>query len=105
MWMVPEDDEYLQVYVRITTAKKLIPAFIKEFFLRHLFGVILKQDKKILESVRKNIIAFEQYDTSVDVTLLKNQLNCGNDILGPAIQELLHKGYLKEKIETITVNL
>ena len=58
---------------------RYLPAGLKRLLLRRLFGVILRQDKAILEQTQANRLRFAM------VPPLDTEL----DLLGPAIRQLL----------------
>jgi phenylpropionate dioxygenase-like ring-hydroxylating dioxygenase large terminal subunit len=82
-WLVPESDGRLRVFARVATPKGFLPAWLKRFAARWLFGVILRQDASILESTGRNIAAFR--GTGNERTFLDGPL----DLLGPSIRRLL----------------
>jgi len=103
LWLVPaESDDNLRVFIRINTAKNRVPAWLKTFFMRRLFGVIFRQDKKILELVRNNIHAFDRYGSELAHA---QQLNTSNDLIGPSIKQLLMNRYLEKSNALHVVNL
>lgn len=82
-WLTPEDTDRLRIHVRVATRRGLAPAWLKRGFLRRLFGLVLRQDKAILETTHANIARFESL--GLDAAPLDSPL----DLLGPAIRRLL----------------
>jgi phenylpropionate dioxygenase-like ring-hydroxylating dioxygenase large terminal subunit len=97
VWLAPEDTGRVRVYVRVATRRGLAPAWFKRILLHRLFGVILRQDKRILEATRENIDRFEtagQYARQIDSPL---------DLLGPSIRRLLVGESLEESVERVVI--
>lgn len=92
-WLTPEDDGRVRVHVRVATRRGLTPAWLKRVFLSRLFGVILRQDKAILESTRANARRFEAR------ALGTSPLDSSLDLLGPLIQRLLAGETLDASVE------
>jgi phenylpropionate dioxygenase-like ring-hydroxylating dioxygenase large terminal subunit len=82
-WLTPEADDCLRVHVRVATRRGFAPAWLKRVFLRRLFGVILRQDKSILELTHANRARFDA--SGLDAPQLDSPL----DLLGPSIRRLL----------------
>lgn len=82
-WLTPEDAERLRVHIRVATRRGLAPAWLKRIFLHRLFGIILKQDKRILELTRANQARFKTYGPPTP--LLDSPL----DLLCASIRRLL----------------
>ena len=97
-WLTPEADGRLRIYARVATRRGWLPAWLKAFFLRRLFGVILRQDKAILEQTRANIQRFEAREPSP--ALLSTEL----DFLGPSIRRLLAGEALTDSVEQVRVS-
>lgn len=91
-WLTPETPDRLRIHARIATRRGLTPAWVKKLFLRRLFGVILKQDKTILEQTQANIVLFEQ--SGCKAPLLDTPL----DLLGPSIRRLLEGHSLDDAV-------
>lgn len=103
LWLVPsESEKNLRAFIRINTAKGILPAIVKNFFLRRLFDVILRQDKRILELTSRNTQRFNQLGGEFANTL---PLNTANDLVGPAIKQLLDVGELEKSEEVRIINL
>ncbi len=83
VWFTPEDENQLCVHARVTTRRAYAPAWLKRALLSRLFGVILRQDKTILERSHVNHTHFK--DAGLDVPMLDSPL----DLLGPLIRRLL----------------
>lgn len=79
-WMTPEAPGRLRIHVRIATRRGLAPAWLKQLVLRRLFGVILRQDRAILERTAINAARFDDGAACLDSPL---------DLLGPHIRRLL----------------
>jgi nitrite reductase/ring-hydroxylating ferredoxin subunit len=97
-WLTPESKGSLGFHARIATRQGIIPAWLKKVFLRRLFGVILGQDKTILEQTRANIIRFEE--TGPTPPLLNTEL----DLLGPSIRHLLAGDVLDDSVERVLIS-
>jgi phenylpropionate dioxygenase-like ring-hydroxylating dioxygenase large terminal subunit len=82
-WLTPESDSRLRIHARVATRRGILPGWLKQLFLRPLFGVILRQDKRILEQTSENIGHFQE--VGLDAPLLDSRL----DLLAPSIRELL----------------
>lgn len=95
-WLTPETDGCLRVHARVATRRGLTPAWLKRIFLRYLFGVILAQDKHILEQTRTNINRFgENRPPLLDTPL---------DLLGPPIRRLLAGEVLDDSVERVLIS-
>lgn len=92
-WLTPEDTDRLRVHVRVATRRGLAPAWLKRIFLSRLFGIILGQDKAILERTRANMARFAAAGPAPD--LLDSPL----DLLGPSIRRLLAGEALDPAVE------
>jgi nitrite reductase/ring-hydroxylating ferredoxin subunit len=92
-WLVPAEPGHLQVIARIATRRGWLPGWLKRLLIRPLFGVVLRQDKRILEAVSANQQRFagcaEQWGP---VQMLDGR----QDLLGPWIRQLLLKGRLDD---------
>lgn len=82
-WLTPESDSRLRIHARVATRRGILPGWLKQLFLRQLFGVILRQDKRILEQTSQNVGCFQ--DAGLDVPLLDSRL----DLLASSIRQLL----------------
>jgi nitrite reductase/ring-hydroxylating ferredoxin subunit len=82
-WLTPESDQRLRIHARVATRCGILPGWLKKLFLRQLFGVILRQDKRILEQTSQNVGCFQE--AGLDVPLLDSRL----DLLAPSIRQLL----------------
>lgn len=92
-WLTPEDTDRLRVHVRIATRHGLTPAWLKRLLLRRLFGLILRQDKTILEVTHANVAHFTagcNKPPPMDSPL---------DFLGPSIRRLLAGEVLDDTVE------
>ena len=89
-WLTPETDGQLRVHVRVATRRGLAPAWLKRVFLRRLFGVILRQDKAILEATHAHAGRFGDRPPLLDSPL---------DLLGPSIRRLLAGETLDDSVE------
>lgn len=78
-WLTPEDSGRLRIHARVATRRGLAPAWLKRLILHRLFGVILRQDKTILEQTQANAARFPAAP----------HLNTPLDLLGPSIRRLL----------------
>lgn len=78
-WLTPETPQRLRLHARIATRRGYLPAGLKRLLLRRLFGVILRQDKAILEETQANRLRFA----------MTPPLDTELDLLGPAIRQLL----------------
>lgn len=94
-WLTPEDENQFRVHVRVATRRGLVPAWLKQLFLRRLFGLILRQDKDILEVTRANHDRFSALGAAPP--LLDSPL----DLLGPSIRRLLAGAALEDGVERV----
>jgi hypothetical protein len=78
-WLTPETPQRIRLHARIATRRGYLPAGLKQLLLRQLFGVILRQDKAMLEQTHANRLRFAAH-TPLDTEL---------DLLGPGIRQLL----------------
>lgn len=78
-WLTPEDGDRLRIHARVATRQGLAPAWLKRQILCRLFGVILRQDKTILEQTQANRTRIPEAPF----------LNTPLDLLGPSIRRLL----------------
>jgi len=101
-WLTPEAEGRLRIYARITTRRGLIPGWLKKLLLKHLFSVILRQDKKILEQTHINITNFKHCQQP---DLMAKYMDSPLDLLGPSIRRLMNGESLEEINTTITVKL
>jgi phenylpropionate dioxygenase-like ring-hydroxylating dioxygenase large terminal subunit len=92
-WFTPEIEGRLRVHVRVATRRGLAPAWIKRWVLRRLFGVILRQDRDILEATQANVEGFAR--TGALPPVLDSPL----DLLGPSIRRLLAGEALDASVE------
>jgi phenylpropionate dioxygenase-like ring-hydroxylating dioxygenase large terminal subunit len=97
-WLTPEGSGRLRFHARVATRQGFTPAWLKTVFLRRLFGVILKQDKRILEQTRANIRRFEAVGPTPPL------LNTELDLLGPAIRRLLAGEILDDAVERVLIS-
>jgi phenylpropionate dioxygenase-like ring-hydroxylating dioxygenase large terminal subunit len=91
-WITPETGDRLRIHARVATRQGLMPAWFKKIFLKRLFGIILLQDKTMLEQTHANIKRFEH--SGKPAALLDSEL----DLLGPAIR-CLFSGQELEGVE------
>lgn len=82
-WLTPEKEDRLRIHARVATRSGLLPGWLKRLFLRQLFGVILRQDKRILEQTSNNIARF--CEAGLETQVLDTRL----DLLGSSIRQLL----------------
>ncbi|HEX5393182.1 MAG TPA: aromatic ring-hydroxylating dioxygenase subunit alpha [Rhodocyclaceae bacterium] len=94
-WLTPETAGRLRIHARVATRRGLTPAWLKRAFLRRLFGIILQQDKKILEQTNANIARFDK--RGLQAPLLDTSL----DLLGPSIRRLLVGEVLDDSVEHV----
>lgn len=85
-WLTPESEGTLRIHARISTPRGLIPAAVKNLFLHWLFGIILKQDKAILEQTSQNMALHEQNGITLSAD---KQMSTKQDLLGPLIRRLI----------------
>ena len=97
-WLTPESKGSLRFHARVATRQGITPAWLKRVLLRRLFGLILRQDKTILEQTRANITRFEE--TGATPALLNTEL----DLLGPSIRRLLAGGGLDDSVERVLIS-
>jgi phenylpropionate dioxygenase-like ring-hydroxylating dioxygenase large terminal subunit len=83
-WMTPSGDGQLRLFARVATARGVLPALLKRWVLRRVFGVILRQDRQILERVSANQLRFNHIPAL--------PLDGPQDLLGPSIRHLLEHG-------------
>lgn len=102
-WLTPEDAGRLRVHVRVATRRGLAPAWLKRVFLRRLFGLILRQDKDILEATHANRARFVGAELDpAEVNAAGQETPCLDsplDLLGPSIRRLLADEPLDAGIE------
>ena len=82
-WLTPETGSRLRIHARVATRRGMLPGWLKQVFLRRLFGVILRQDRQILEQTSENIRRFQE--AGLETKVLDTRL----DLLGPSIRQLL----------------
>lgn len=92
-WFTPEAAGRLRIHARVATRRGIMPAWLKRVFLSRLFGVILKQDKRILEQTHSNIERFGRCE--LETAPLSTPL----DLLGPSIRRLLAGESLDDAVE------
>lgn len=101
-WLTPETGGHLRIHARIATRKGYIPGWLKNVLLKHLFGVILRQDKSILDQTQANIMSFERSESpELQAEFLDSHL----DLLGPFIRRLMNGEVLEEINKNIVVKL
>jgi phenylpropionate dioxygenase-like ring-hydroxylating dioxygenase large terminal subunit len=101
-WFTPESAERIRIHARISTPRRLAPGWLKQLLLSRIFGVILQQDKAILERTHDNIARFESgYEGEQAPAYLETQL----DLLGPSIRRLLRGDTLEESRKTLELLL
>lgn len=83
-WLTPAGADGLQAFIRVATPSGRLPAVFKHFVLRRVFGVILRQDREILERVSANRARFVQRPAQ--------PLDAPQDLLGPSIRRLVEGG-------------
>lgn len=92
-WLTPETPGRLRIHARVATRQGHLPAWLKRMILRRLFGVILRQDKAILEQTQANR---ERCAHSLPEAL---RLDTPLDLLSPAIRRLLAGDPLGAEVE------
>ncbi len=99
-WFTPEDDGMLRVHARVATRRGWLPAAVKRAGLRRLFGVILRQDKAILEQANANAAVFAARGA------LPPELHSPLDLLGTSIRGMLDGRWPEASVERVcTVRL
>jgi phenylpropionate dioxygenase-like ring-hydroxylating dioxygenase large terminal subunit len=83
VWATPMNDHCHNIFVRIATPRRLLPAWLKMLVLRPLFLTILQQDKKILES------AYQRKCELASGGLEPEPLDTSNDLLAPLLREII----------------
>jgi len=96
-WLVPAADAELQVIARVATRRGLLPGWLKQCALRPLFGVVLGQDKRMLEAVSAQHLRFAACPSGWGP---EQPLDGRQDLLGPWIRQLLEHGQLVGFAET-----
>ncbi|WP_415753988.1 Rieske 2Fe-2S domain-containing protein [Pseudomonas leptonychotis] len=91
-WLVPAESGRLQLIARVATRRGLLPGWVKRLALRPLFGVILAQDKSMLEAISAN---HQHFAHCADTWGPTHPLDSRQDLLGPWIRQLLEKGQLE----------
>jgi phenylpropionate dioxygenase-like ring-hydroxylating dioxygenase large terminal subunit len=94
-WLTPEDANGLRVHIRVATRTSLFPTWLKHVVLRRLFGVILGQDKAILEA------AHATRGQLAGLGLDSDGLDSPLDLLGPSIRRLLAGEALGAEVERV----
>lgn len=92
-WLTPETTGRIRVHARVATRRGLAPGWLKRLILRRLFGVVLRQDKAIVERTHANIARFETAGMAAP------PLDTPLDFLGPPIRRLLRGEALDESVE------
>lgn len=92
-WLVPAQSGQLQVIARVATRRGLLPGWFKRLALRPLFGVVLGQDKRILEALSSNHARFADSPADWGPT---RPLDGRQDLLGSWIRQLLEQGRLED---------
>jgi phenylpropionate dioxygenase-like ring-hydroxylating dioxygenase large terminal subunit len=92
-WLTPQDEGRVRIHARVATRRGWLPAAFKRVVLRHLFGVILRQDKTILEVTSANSRAFAEQGC------LQSELHTSLDLLGPSIRDMLNGRWPDDKVE------
>lgn len=92
-WLVPAEAGHLQVIARIATRRGWLPGWLKRVLLRPLFGVVLRQDKRILEAVSAH---HQRFSDCSEHWGPAQMLDGRQDLLGPWIRQLLLKGKLQD---------
>lgn len=92
-WLTPETDDRLRIHARIATGRGWTPAWLKRIVLRYLFGVILDQDRAILEKVHVNVAQCKRH---VPSEWMRGPLDGAQDFLGPSIRILVNGERLAE---------
>ena len=92
-WLVPAESGQIQVIARVATRRGVLPGWLKRLLLRPLFGVVLSQDRRMLEAVSANHPHFAGCASSWGPT---GPLDGRQDLLGPWIRQLLEKGQMED---------
>lgn len=101
-WLTPESSDCIRIHARVATSCGMLPGWLKKALLQHLFGVIMRQDKAILEQTHANMMRFEYYEqTGPNSTFLDSPL----DLLGPFIRRLMNGEILEDVEKNVTVKL
>lgn len=82
-WLTPAAAGTLLLHARVATRKGWLPAWLKAVVLRRLFGVILRQDKAILETTAAHLAHLHENGP------VPPPLDSPLDLLGPSIRCLL----------------
>jgi phenylpropionate dioxygenase-like ring-hydroxylating dioxygenase large terminal subunit len=93
VWLTPETNDRLRIHARIATGRGWLPAWLKRIVLRRLFGVILAQDRAILEKVHANASQCRQH---APAEWMRGPLDGAQDFLGPSIRILANGERLTE---------
>jgi phenylpropionate dioxygenase-like ring-hydroxylating dioxygenase large terminal subunit len=102
VWLTPENDERIRIHARIATPQGWAPLSLKKLLLQRLFGIILRQDKIILEKTHANIQRHKDLEGDQAPPLLSTEL----DLLGPWIKHLLDEGQVSDvKNDKLEVSL
>lgn len=92
-WLVPAESGQIQVIARVATRRGFLPGWVKRLLLRPLFGVVLSQDRRMLEAISANHLRFAGCAGSLGPT---GPLDGRQDLLGPWIRQLLEKGQMED---------
>lgn len=96
-WLTPSLSGNIDIHARIASRRDWLPRFLKELILRRIFGVVLNQDKRILELTTANVERFQAAGVSAPPAKL---LHSPLDLLGPHIRSLLAGEALHELPDT-----
>ena len=96
-WLTPSLSGHIHIHARIASRRDWLPRFLKELILRRIFGVVLNQDKRILELTTANVERFQAAGVSAPPAKL---LHSPLDLLGPHIRSLLAGDPLRELPDT-----
>ncbi|MEJ5863578.1 Rieske 2Fe-2S domain-containing protein [Pseudomonas farsensis] len=91
-WLVPAAEGELRLFARIVTARGRAPGWLKRAVLQPMFALILRQDRRILQSVSANQQRFAQVPLRWH---RQAPLDSPQDLLGPWIRQLLAHGQLQ----------
>lgn len=97
-WLTPEAPGRVGFHARVATRRGIAPAWLKRWILAPLFGVILRQDKTILERTSANRGRFA--DSGPPPPFLDTPL----DLLGPSIRCLLAGASLDASVDRVLVS-
>ncbi|GIZ10671.1 Rieske 2Fe-2S domain-containing protein [Pseudomonas sp. NCCP-436] len=92
-WLIPAEAGQLQVIARIVSRRGWLPGWLKQAVMRPLLGVVLRQDKRILEAVSAQ---HQRFADCAGHWGPAQMLDGRQDLLGPWIRQLLLHGKLRD---------